>query len=306
MSKNTTNQQEEEPTEPEYQEPEYKSTIGEKEKALNEDSLLKFVSQVQNKKSKKKNKERQNETKNHEKKKKIIIDDPNDLKNFKFAKVPQKSTQDDKSNDKSDFQQLSQANYKNTAILATVSGQIEESDVSRFFNGLSIYKIHSEPGYFIIEFDTEEDLHKALQKNKTPYTNNIMVLVGEYSIEDENPKPEKHDFPKPRYPYDEDDYYEPQQSPSISIGQNYNYQQPQRQSSATTFTLGSKFGSQAQTQQTQQTDTPKYTPVRKAQPPYGKNSSYAKADSISPYGKKETFTNSIETSNQFDSLKDGE
>lgn len=316
MSKN----QEPETPEPEYQEPEYKSTIGEKEKALNNDALEQLMNQAKNKnkKGKKNRKEHQNENKNQEKKKKIIIEDPNDLKKYtsQFSNAPQR-TASQKETEGESLQQISQANYKNTAILATVSGQIEETDVTRFFNGLQIFKIHTKPGYFIIEFQTEEDLHKALQKNKTPYKNNIMVLVGEYSIEDEDPKPEKHDFPRsyPRYSrykdddYDEDDYAPPPPSKfvlgqKLQLPQQQQQQQPlppQSQSDSSRpsaqkksfFALGSKQQSAQQPEQPK-TNAPYRTGTYK--PPYKANLQKGKQENL----------NQIETSNSFDILKEDE
>lgn len=306
MSKNNPQEDTEAQEEPEYQEPTYNSTIGKNEKALNDDALLKLVDQAKtNKKGKKNRKEHKGETKSTKKEKKIIIDDPSQLKeHITYVKTPAKSAT--KSEEKSDFTQLSQAQYKNTAILATVSGQIEESDISRFFNTISIYKIHPEPGYFIIEFSTEEDLHKALQKNKTPYQNNITVLVGEYSIEDENPKPEKHDFPKPyqssRY-YNDDDYddYQHSSSKQISLGGKFQQQtessRPAYQPKKTTgFTLGTKV-------QQQQTESNKsYTPYKPATKPY--QPAYANSgESKLPFGKQENLKPLV-TSNSFGILKD--
>lgn len=311
MSKNT-NQEAEAPEEPEYVEPEYKSTLGKKEKQ-NDDALNQLMKQAKmNKKGKKNRKEHQSESSNLEssasssqnlgKKKKIVITDLNELNNMTFANAPHPAATAPK--DEPTIEKYSQAQYQNTAILATVSGQIDESDIQRFFNGLSISKIHPETGYYIIEFSTEEDLRKALQKNKTPYTNNITVLIGEYSIEDENPKPEKHEtrlYQSSRNSYShedlDDDYSQSGGFRGLSIGSKY--QQPQTENKyapkKAAISIGNKF------QQQGEVASPKPNAYRT---PYSQQSSAGKYKPS--FLNKESTTSIPAANNRFGNLKDGE
>ena len=89
---------------------------------------------------------------------------------------------------KTETPRIEKSNKIMAIVAATGTNIIDESDVRRIFNEISLSNIVSMPGYFIIEFYNNNDLRTALKKNKSTYKN-IDILVGEYSEEDEHPKP---------------------------------------------------------------------------------------------------------------------
>jgi hypothetical protein len=103
----------------------------------------------------------------------------------------------------------------NAAILATVNGTIQESDIRKIFGDIFILKIERFPGYFILEFQSDDDLRQALRKNKTMYRNTITVLIGEYSEADEHPVRPSRDWGNNSRSY----RYEEMESPThLSFG----------------------------------------------------------------------------------------
>lgn len=81
------------------------------------------------------------------------------------------------------------------AILAVVQGQnqgaydFKEEDIRKLFSGMALVDVTSEAGYWIIQFQDDDDRRKALRKNKQVYKNKVTILVGEYEEEDEKPEP---------------------------------------------------------------------------------------------------------------------
>ena len=207
----------------EYVEPSYKegSNLGqENSKSLNEAALLQMANAAKNKKKQKWEKKnryqivdfsgenevdneaqpqdtkvssekKDGEQKNRKKKTQIILD-ADDLEEITSQTRP--SAQGSNANTGQEARKgMVLINSPNTAILATVGPNIEENDLKKIFSDIQIKSINPFTGYYIIDFMSKEELDKALKKNKTTYKNNTTILIGHYSIEDENPPPKYSD-----------------------------------------------------------------------------------------------------------------
>ncbi|OHS98423.1 hypothetical protein TRFO_35160 [Tritrichomonas foetus] len=251
MSKKLNQQQQDE----EQDQEEYQPTLGQKpEKPLNEEALLSLVNKAKNKKNKgKKGKHaEQHEAATAQGKKKktvVVLDDPTNMAEVQKALKPTIAKSESAQESTVAIVEAQMKDYSNAAILATVGGHIEEADVLRIFSGMALQSIQVEPTYFIIEFMNEDDLKTGLKKNKTMYKNNITILIGEYSIEDENPKPKRNDSYSHDRSYNRNEnssYDDRDDRPQRNIGFGQRTQEPRQPSQPQRPSNSFMFGSQSQ------------------------------------------------------------
>ena len=249
--------------------------------------------------------------------KKIVIDTSGDIKSaFLAAQEETNSGPSETANPKqshnesavkakpvssnSEVQKYADETAKYSAILATVGGQISEGDVMRICQNFS--KIHSRPGYFIIDFEKDEFLTECVKKNnKTMYKNDITILMDTYSQEDEHPK-SRQNREDSRGGYDGyGNDYSSYQIPSIAIGTKSKNSEPMSQPYSKPRTPGFQFGTKTQN-----------APVTQQPPPQQKNSNRGiqiggrKQGPFNRFtGEQERPQQTIETAaNKFGALRD--